>query len=258
MHCWPVPLTAAASTYINTQQPWRYLQMKSTKPSKPQTSSKFLENIVVSSSQGKPVLLSSLWKDRAVILKVLPRLGCRLCKYEARSMGDLRMVCNPEQVALAAVCFDDPDLQTFLADGYWDWDIFIDPERQVYKKAQLHRLTKWQYVKDLMVKRIWAMNSYILQKFAYTNSLKGDMSQLGGTFVIGQGGKILYQFRPTKLAMYPSIKEIFASLGGDPDDIDEPTPLEHVFTQEQSRLLYNTRTSSTSDSSLDSFPKFNF
>ncbi|KAJ9078257.1 hypothetical protein DSO57_1008642 [Entomophthora muscae] len=202
---------------------------------------KFLENVIVTTFDGAPVLLSNLWKDRDVVLKVLPRIGCRLCKYEARSLGNLRIMCDTKKVALAAVCFADPDLETFLADGYWNWDIFLDPEREVYKRARLHRLTWWQVVKDVLSRRFYDMNRFIEDKFAYSNKLKGDRYQLGGTFVIGKGGKMLFQFRPSRLAMYPSLKEIYTCLGGDPEDIEEVTPLESVFSQEKATLLYRNR-----------------
>ncbi|KAJ9088786.1 hypothetical protein DSO57_1019796 [Entomophthora muscae] len=203
-------------------------------------SSKFLENITVTTTDGDSVKLSSLWKHQDVVLKVLPRLGCRLCKYEAQSLGELRMLTDPSAVALAAVCFTGPDLQTFLSNGYWAWEIFLDDAREVYRKAELHRFTRWEAVKNYLSKYFKAMSSYVDHEFAFPNNFRGDRLQLGGTFIIRKGGEMLYQFKPTKLAMYPSIKEMYSCLGGNPDDIEEPTPAEFVFTQEESRAVGNT------------------
>ncbi|KAJ9088785.1 hypothetical protein DSO57_1019795 [Entomophthora muscae] len=215
--------------------------MKSTKkPAGLDNSSKFLENLTVTKADGKAVKLSSLWQERDVVLKVLPRLGCQMCKYEARSLGELRMLTDPDKVALAAVCFEGPDLPTFLSEGYWDWDIFVDDERKVYKEANLYRMSRWQLIKSFFTKRVQAMYRFTREEFGYTNSSRGDAYQLGGTFVIGQGGKLLFQFRPRQLAMFPSVKEIYKCLGGEPEEIDEPTPPEHIFSPETCQLTTNT------------------
>ncbi|KAI9297718.1 hypothetical protein K502DRAFT_281522, partial [Neoconidiobolus thromboides FSU 785] len=166
------------------------------------------------------VLLSDIWKKRPVILKVLARLGCTLCMHEAKLMSDLQPFFERQGIGLAAVVFEDVDLKSFLSCGYWRWDIYIDPERNVYKAAGLTKVTRMYHMSCMV-------NKYIMKLMLNLNlngmviNFKGDLRQLGGTFVINTNGEIVYDFRPKKFAMYPSMKEIYASVGGDPEDIDE-------------------------------------
>jgi len=211
----------------------------------------FLSNLTVYKPTGEPILLSELWEESTVVLKVLPRLGCKFCKYEARTLDDLSFLIDPSQVKIAAVCFTDPDLDTFLSNGYWSWSIFLDPNREVYRQVQLFRVPRWKMIKDLFENRVKLLSRFIDKEFNLPNSIKGDPYQLGGTFIIAPGGKVLFQFRPSKIAMYPSIKEMYAKIGGDPDDIDELTPV--VFSESKAKEMYAASEPSSLKSTMSSF-----
>ncbi|KAI9297702.1 hypothetical protein K502DRAFT_346767, partial [Neoconidiobolus thromboides FSU 785] len=93
-------------------------------------------NIVLKNPTGKDVLLEEKWNDKTVLLKVLPRLGCCLCRHEVLMLKRLQPILDEKKIHLVAVAFEDIDLTDFL-NGYWDWDILLDVERKVYHAAGL-------------------------------------------------------------------------------------------------------------------------
>ncbi|KAJ9057843.1 hypothetical protein DSO57_1004625 [Entomophthora muscae] len=196
----------------------------SKKTAAPASKPKFLEGITVKNAKGDPVVVSDLWKRTTVILKVLRRFGCPLCRYESRLLSELKPELDALGIKLAAVGFEDVGLSDFLAGGYWDWDILIDTERSVHKALNLPKLPVSAGLKDLMSA---ATRSAIAaaQKAGITGDLKGDGFQLGGTFVVEKvTGELLYDFKQVGAGSYCSLKEIYEACGGDPDDIDEKAP----------------------------------
>ncbi|KAI9297712.1 hypothetical protein K502DRAFT_282243, partial [Neoconidiobolus thromboides FSU 785] len=168
------------------------------------------------------VLMSDIWKGQTVIIKVLSRLGCCLCKQEAKMMSDMQPLFEEHDVRLIAIAFEDVDLHSFLSLGYWRWDIYLDPERKVYKAAGLTRITRL-YQMSCMMSKYFMKILLRLKLKGVPNNLTGDLRQLGGTFVIDPEGRMIYDFRPKKMAHFPSLREIYALIGGDPSDLDEDT-----------------------------------
>ncbi|KAJ9069682.1 hypothetical protein DSO57_1002924 [Entomophthora muscae] len=169
---------------------------------------------------GESVLLSDAWKERPVVLKVLARLGCAACQYEAQAMSALHPLLEEQGVGLVAVTFEDVDLELFLKCGYWKWDILIDPKRQVYQAAGLMKTGTNKSIKTLFSRRPSQCLELLEEKGFFYNSRR-DICQLGGTFVIDTNGTFIYEFRPSEMAMLPSLREIISVVGGDPEDIED-------------------------------------
>ncbi|KAI0218353.1 hypothetical protein L0F63_006056, partial [Massospora cicadina] len=117
--------------------------------------SNFLQGITVQSLTGDTVLITDLWKDSTVILKVMRSFGCPTCRYEFKSKFivaryESRMLANlkPEfgnklnpssdlldklNVKLVGIGFEEAGLQEFLDGKYWEWELYIDTERTVHR-----------------------------------------------------------------------------------------------------------------------------
>ncbi|KAJ9069686.1 hypothetical protein DSO57_1015959 [Entomophthora muscae] len=186
------------------------------------------EGLKVLTPKGKSVLLSDTWQRRPVVLKVLARLGCAMCRYEAKAMSELQPFLEERGVGLVAVAFEDVDLEEFLKCGYWKWDILVDPNRHVYQAAGLLKMTLGQTLMSLFSKQTNRCLSR-LSSLGFSYNLRGDMRQLGGTFVINPNGSLLYQFRPSRMAMFPCTRDIILAIGGDPDDVEDDLLPEFVF-----------------------------
>lgn len=88
----------------------------------------FLEGLLLVGMDGERVLLSDLWRDQVVILKVLHKPGCKLCRYEQERLQALKPDFAGLNVRLVGVGFEQMDLHEFVGGNYLDWELFIDPD----------------------------------------------------------------------------------------------------------------------------------
>ncbi|KAI0244045.1 hypothetical protein L0F63_003049 [Massospora cicadina] len=181
--------------------------------------------IKVRTFNGEEVLLSDLWQERPVVLKVLARLGCAMCKQEALTLREMKPYLDKHNVAIAAVAFEELDLKGFLDGGYWGWDILLDPERKVYTAAGLKHISKWQFLRDCLASSLYKLLAILLRPC--------------GTFVITTDGKFAYSFRASSLAMFPSAKENYSIVGGDPDEIEEDVPKSYIYSQQRASSIFS-------------------
>ncbi|KAI9292560.1 hypothetical protein K502DRAFT_283428, partial [Neoconidiobolus thromboides FSU 785] len=177
-------------------------------------------NIVLKNPTGKDVLLEEKWNDKTVLLKVLPRLGCCLCRHEVLMLKRLQPILDEKKIHLVAVAFEDIDLTDFL-NGYWDWDILLDVERKVYHAAGLVKLSDKELNKQMNSKFVKKVDDYVMDVLNVKDSGSGDIKQLGGMFIIKPDKSIIYEFKPNKLALFPCIKEICQVIGADENDIED-------------------------------------
>ncbi|KAJ9089051.1 hypothetical protein DSO57_1016839 [Entomophthora muscae] len=185
---------------------------------------KFLEGIKVLNSQGQYVLVSDFWKRYTVVLKVVRRFGCPLCRYESRLLSELKPEFNALNIKLIAIGCEDVGLDDFLMGGYWDWEILVDNERNVHTALNLKKVSVSMGFKDLMSSATRAAITAANQS-GIGGDFKGDGLQLGGTFVVEKGtGKVLYEYRQLGAGSYTSLKEIYKCCGGDPDEVEEKAP----------------------------------
>lgn len=98
----------------------------------------FLEGVLLVGVDGEPRMLSDLWRDGTVILKVQHAPGCPVCRYEIRLLSDLKPSFDDLHVRLVGVGFEEVTLQEFLDGKYWEWELFLDPERSVPWALHLH------------------------------------------------------------------------------------------------------------------------
>ncbi|KAI9296742.1 hypothetical protein K502DRAFT_158414 [Neoconidiobolus thromboides FSU 785] len=191
----------------------------------------FLEGIIVFNAKNEPVALNSLWNNCTVILKVLRRLGCPLCRYEARLLSDLKPLFDDLKIKLVAITFDEVGLQEFLNGGYWEWGLYVDKEKLTHCALGLTKQSPSSAIADIFSIQGRAAIKASMGRNIKGN-FKGDGFQLGGTFVIKKDAGLVYEYRQSHAALYPSIKEIFKAAGGDPEDVEEQAPPECVLLQD--------------------------
>ncbi|KAJ9052106.1 hypothetical protein DSO57_1037481 [Entomophthora muscae] len=195
-----------------------------TKPSK-KNGAEFLEGIEVLRDDGKKIKLNSLWRRQPVVLKVLRRLGCPLCRYETRILSELKPMFDEIGVRLVSITFDHVNLEDFLRGGFWGWEIYVDKDYSVYKALGLSRTSLVRSIMDMMSPSGLAA---IMASRDIPGNFSGDGMQLGATLVVNPGGTIPFLFNQKSAAAFPSIKELVEVVGGDPDVIEETFPPECV------------------------------
>ncbi|KAJ9054194.1 hypothetical protein DSO57_1017157 [Entomophthora muscae] len=188
----------------------------------------FLEGIKVQNSKGAMLDISDYWKTDTVLLKVLRRFGCPLCRYESRMLSELKPEFDALGVRLVAVGFDVLGLYDFMAGGYWEWEILLDQDRSLHTALNLNKLPISSGLKNLISATTIAATS-AAHKAGIIGDFKGDAFQLGGTFVIEKGtGIVLYEHRQTGTGSFTSVKELYECCGGDPDEVEDKAPKECI------------------------------
>jgi len=111
-------------------------------------------------------------------------------------------------VRLIGVGLGYTSLHKFMQLQAWMGELFVDESKDVYAALNLSRggfsnlFTKTSVVGLLRAKARGT-----------GGSLQGDALQMGGTFAIDQGGKVLLEFREEKFGDYPKREDILISLG---------------------------------------------
>ncbi|KAI9295636.1 hypothetical protein K502DRAFT_364833 [Neoconidiobolus thromboides FSU 785] len=192
----------------------------------------FLQGIKVQALTGDSILITDLWKNNTVILKVLRRFGCPLCRYESRLLSNLKPEFDKLGVRLIGIGFEEVGLQEFIDGKYWEWELFLDTDKTVHKALGLTKMSILVGLSDLLTSASRAAVSAAL-KLGISGDFNGDGFQLGGTYVVGAGEKgLLYEYKQTGAAIFPSIKSVFKACGGNPDNVEDMAPEECIFYQE--------------------------
>lgn len=88
--------------------------------------------------QGKQPL-ASLCSGQTVVLKVFGRFGCPFTRHDASQLSRQREQLATVGARLVGIGFERDWLGL---KGFWDAELYVDPDRQVYRFFQLPRLTK--------------------------------------------------------------------------------------------------------------------
>ncbi|KAJ9089052.1 hypothetical protein DSO57_1016840 [Entomophthora muscae] len=203
----------------------------------PAVKHKFLDGIKVKNSKGEHVLISDYWKRYTVVLKVVRRFGCLLCRYETRLLSELKPEFDALKVRFLAIGFEDVGLYDFLSGCFWDWEVLIDTEQAVHLALGLKRMPMSAGVKDLISSTTRAAILASNRAGIY-GDFRGNGFQLGGTFIVEKGtSRLLYEHRQSSPGCYVSLKELYSCCGGNPDDIDEQAPPQCIsYTVSQKNL----------------------
>ena len=155
---------------------------------------------------GKPVLLSSLWAKRVLILAFTRHFGCPQCK----EMVDQLVVASPKfeqsRLALAIVTQAPPEeAGLFCEERAPGLSCLADPERRAYRAYGLERANLWQTFLSL---NVWRSNRRLRRERGWNTELPPggqDALQMAGTFVIAPDGRIRLPYYYDDIADHPSV-----------------------------------------------------
>jgi peroxiredoxin len=98
--------------------------------------------------------------------------------------------------------------RAFREDQRLTFDLWVDPEMKAYRAAGLRR-GAFQAVSWRTPGHLWRA----LRKGFRQGRTRGDMWQLGGTFVITPKGEVRYAHIDREAGDHPSLSKVFAFLG---------------------------------------------
>jgi prostamide/prostaglandin F2alpha synthase len=138
--------------------------------------------------------LESFWNDSPCALFFLRRLGCSICRSYIRLVEEIREEYEKKGVKMIALSFEafgegsDSD-HSFEKGGFWKGPVYVI-DKAVYE-ALFGRKGMFDSFFGLL-----DINKEAYQRSKDTpGNLKGDGFQLGGQFVIGQGGLVRLDHR---------------------------------------------------------------
>jgi len=135
-----------------------------------------------------------------------------LCRHGAQKISKLKPVLDAHHIRMVAVGLEPLGLETFVANKYWEGELYLDNEKQSYRLLNLKRqglLNSGFGLLDLKVVK----KAKEADKAKVTGNYLGDGFQLGAVFIVSAGAKeLLLDHRQKYYGDDPSPDTILAAL----------------------------------------------
>lgn len=155
--------------------------------------------------RGRPVQLSSLWKEQALVLAFTRHFGCPQCKDMVDQLVSSSPQLSSRRLSLAIVTQGTPEqTRVFCEERAPGMPCLADPWRKAYTAYGLERATLWQTFFSL---NVWRSNRRLKRQRGWGTELPPpgqDAMQMAGTFVIAPDGRIRLPYYYDNIADHPS------------------------------------------------------
>ena len=166
-------------------------------------------------ANGKPIQLSSLWKDKVLVLAFTRHFGCPQCKEMVDQLIDAHQTLAEAGLLLAIVSHASAESAKAFCDlRAPDALCLADPDRTAYKAYGLYRGNFWQ---TIISPRIWQSNRRLARQKGFQPELPHvgqDAYQMSGTFVIGTDGRIRLPYYYEDIADHPPVDLLLHGIMG--------------------------------------------
>ena len=164
---------------------------------------------------GKPVQLSSLWKDKPLVLSFTRHFGCPQCKEMLDQLIEAHQSLLDRGLTLAIVSHASAEATKQFCDQRAPGiTCLADPDRSAYHAYGLYQGNFWQ---TLLSPRIWSSNRRLAQTKGYKPELPPagqDPYQMSGVFIIGTDGRIRLPYYYEDIADHPPVDLILHGIMG--------------------------------------------
>lgn len=155
---------------------------------------------------GNPVKLSSLWRDRVLILAFTRHFGCPQCKEMVDQLVHAIPDLRDRNLTLVIVTQGTPqEARDFCDQRASGVMCLADPERKAYAAYGLERASIWQ---TFLSMNVWRSNRRLKREHGWNTELPPpgqDAMQMAGTFVIAPDGRIRLPYYYEDIADHPSV-----------------------------------------------------
>ena len=166
-------------------------------------------------AEGKPIQLSSLWKDKVLVLAFTRHFGCPQCKEMLDQLIDSRPAFTERGLRLVIISHASAESARQFCDLRAPSAICLaDPDRSAYHAYGLYQGTVWQ---TLLSPRIWLSNRRLARTKGYKPELPHpgqDAYQMSGTFIIGTDGRIRLPYYYEDIGDHPPVDLILHGIMG--------------------------------------------
>lgn len=157
-------------------------------------------------TEGEPVRLASLWKERVLVLAFTRHFGCPQCKEMVDALSTAAPAFVQKELALAIVTQGTPEAAKAFCEERAPGQLCLsDPERRAYQAYGLERAGIWQ---TFLSWRVWQSNKRLKEERGWNTDLPPagqDAMQMAGTFIIGMDGRIRLPYYYDDIADHPPV-----------------------------------------------------
>lgn len=137
-----------------------------------------------------------------------------LCRSAAEEISSLQPILQAHGVRLVGVGVGYNSLDGFAEGKFWKGELYVDVKKKLYAALKLGQGSlRMMMAPD--VRKAYA----VARKKNINGNLSGDGLQLGGTYVVDKGGKVLLEFQQKQFGQIPLLQDILRASG-----IDESPP----------------------------------
>jgi peroxiredoxin len=164
---------------------------------------------------GKPVQLSSFWREKPLALSFTRHFGCPQCKEMVDQLIEAYPALQERGLGLVIVSHASAEAtKQFCSQRAPGVVCLADPQRAAYRAYGLHRGSFWQ---TLLSPRIWASNRRLARMKGYKPEMPPpgqDPYQMSGVFIIGTDGRIRLPYYYEDIADHPPLDLILHGIMG--------------------------------------------
>jgi peroxiredoxin len=186
-------------------------------------------DLELATADGDKIKLSSLWKDRVLLLAFTRHFGCPQCKEMLEQLIQLIPDLTGKGYQLAVITQASPDeTKAFCAEYAPGVLCLSDAERNAYTAYGLGRGTMRQ---TFLSSNIWRSNRKLKQKKGWKTELPPpgqDALLMSATFIIGSDSRIRLPYYYDNIADHPPVSLLLKGVMG----MDWETPFESPIKPE--------------------------
>eukprot|EP00164_Ancoracysta_twista_P009874 GFYU01014727.1.p1 GENE.GFYU01014727.1~~GFYU01014727.1.p1 ORF type:complete len:553 (+),score=139.37 GFYU01014727.1:298-1956(+) len=175
----------------------------------------------VKNLKGEDIQFTQLWSTRRCVVTFLRHFGCVFCKYEMHIIQHIAAELKKHDVHWVAIGMGTPErAQEFVDEYKFDCELYVDDKEDsppTYKMFLLKQLEQMDLNDPNVRKQYDAAVAA-----GYSSDSKDrwgkNISQIGGTFVMGPGNTCDFAFRADALGQLPSPEDVLAAAIGQKAD----------------------------------------
>lgn len=162
-------------------------------------------------ADGKPQRLGNLWSDRPVIVVFLRHFGCLHCREHAALLGGRAAEVRAHGADLVAIGTGNASYaRAFVEDESIPYRVLVDDDASAARAAAV-RSTSFI---GMFHPRTWAATRETWRRGFRIHRAGRRVTQLGATFIIGPGPKVLYEHVDADSTDHAPLDAVLAALPG--------------------------------------------
>jgi peroxiredoxin len=177
-----------------------------------------LGQITVRDEGNRAVRLGDFWTGRPVVLAFVRHLGCIFCRQQIARLMRRQPEIEGRGGMLVVVGPADPEhIAGLRRDTGYQGALLVDPAGRAFRTAGLIHGRASTYHPFAMLRGAWAFARGFRQVGRH-----GDVLQQGGTFVLGPGDRVRFEWRDRYAGDHADLDAVVAAL---PAPAPQPNPL---------------------------------